>query len=139
MNVSGILYTILSAEATVTAICSTRIYPYTIPQKPDGSGYPGVTITVISNEPSDTKTEASTLDAWRVQIDSYARSALQAQQLDSAIRLAIDRYRGSVVVTGDATYFVDGIRYENVNEVMETEKDIFRRSADYQVRIHRTP
>ena len=79
------------------------------------------------------------MDAWRVQIDSYARSALQAQQLDSAIRLAIDRYRGSVTVTGDATYFVDGIRYENANEVMEPEKDIFRRSADYQVRLHRTP
>lgn len=139
MNVSGILYTILSADATVTAICSTRIYPYTIPQKPDGSGYPGATITVISNEPSDTKDGASTLDAWRVQIDSYAATALKAQQLDSAIRSAIDRYRGSVIVTGDATYFVDGIRYENANEVMEPEKDIFRRSADYQVRLHRTP
>lgn len=139
MNLSGILYTILSADATVTAICSTRIYPLTIPQKPDGSGYPGVTITIISDEPSDTKTEASTLDAWRVQIDSYARTALQAQQLDSAIRAAIDRYRGSVVVTGDATYFVDGVRRENANEIMEPEKDIFRRSVDYQIRLHRTP
>lgn len=137
MNVSGILYTKLSGESSVTAICSTRIYPYTIPQKPDGSGYPAATITVISNEPSDTKTEASTLDAWRVQIDCYAKTALSALQLDNAIRAAIDRFRGTVTVTGDAAYFVDGIRYENTNEIMEPEKDIFRRSTDYQIRLHR--
>lgn len=136
MNVSGILYTKLTATAGVTAICSTRVYPLTIPQK---AIYPAATITVISNEPSDTKTGASALDAWRVQIDSYAKTALQAQQLDSAIRTAIDRFRGTVTVTGDAAYFVDGIRYENTNEVMEGEKDIFRRSTDYQIRIHRTP
>lgn len=134
MNLSGILYTKLGATSAVTAICSTRIYPLTIPQKVQ---YPAVVVTIIANEPSDTKTEASTLDAWRVQIDSYAATALLAQQLDSAIRTAIDRFRGTVTVTGDAAYFVDGIRYENTNEIMEPEKDIFRRSTDYQIRLHR--
>lgn len=136
MNVSGILYTKLSADAGVSAICSSRIYPLTIPQK---ASYPAAVITVIANEPSDTKTGASTLDAWRVQIDSYAATMLAAQQLDSAIRSAIDRFRGTVTVTGDTDYFVDGIRYENTNDIMEGEKDIFRRSTDYQIRIHRTP
>lgn len=134
MNLSGILYTKLGATSAVTAICSTRIYPLTIPQK---AQYPAVVVTIIANEPFDTKTEASTLDAWRVQIDSYAATALSAQQLDSAIRTAIDRFRGTVTVTGDAAYFVDGIRYENTNEIMEPEKDIFRRSTDYQIRLHR--
>lgn len=137
-NVSGILYTILAADATVTAICSTRIYPLTIPQT---TPLPAVRIMTVANQPSDTKTGASTLDAIRVQIDSYAASMLTAQQLDEEIRDAIDRYRGSVTVagTGGDTYFVDGIRFETRNETMEEEKDIFRISSDYQVRIHRTP
>lgn len=143
-NVSGILYTILAGNSTVTGLVGTdagggyRIYPLTIPQS---AAYPAVRITTIAVEPSDTKTGASTLDAIRVQIDSYAISMLIAQQLDEAIRATIDRYRGSVTVagTGGATYFVDGIRFENRNETMETEKDIYRISTDYQVRIHRTP
>ncbi len=137
-NVSGILYTILAADATVTAICSTRIYPLTIPQT---TPLPAVRIMTVANQPSDTKTGASTLDAIRVQVDSYAASMLTAQQLDEEIRDAIDRYRGSVTVigTGGDTYFVDGIRFETRNETMEEEKDIFRISSDYQVRIHRTP
>lgn len=137
-NISGILYTILAADSTVTALCGTRIYPLTIPQT---TPLPAVRIVTVANEPSDTKTGASTLDAIRVQVDSYAASMLTAQQLDEEIRDAIDRYRGSVTVTGTggATYFVDGIRFESRNETMEEEKDIFRISADYQVRIHRTP
>lgn len=137
-NISGILYTIMAADSDVTAICSTRIYPITIPQT---TPFPAVRIVTVANEPSDTKTGASTLDAIRVQVDSYALSMLSAQQLDEAIRGAIDRYRGSVTVTGTGgdTYFVDGVRFENRNETMEEEKDIFRISTDYQVRIHRTP
>lgn len=136
MNISGILYTILAAESTVTAICSTRIYPLTIPQT---AALPAVRLTTIAVEPYDTKTGASTLDALRVQIDCYAKTMLACQQLEEAVRGAIDRYRGSVAVTGDATYFVDGVRFETRNETMEEEKDVFRISADYQVRVHRTP
>lgn len=144
-NVSGIIYTLLAGNATVTGLVGLdskgqgwKIYPLTIPQN---EGMPAVRIVTIAVEPSDTKTGASTLDAIRVQIDSYAATMLRAQQLDEAVRGTIDRYRGSVVVagTGGATYFVDGIRLETRNETMETEKDIFRISTDYQVRIHRTP
>lgn len=143
MNISGILYTILAADATTTGLVGQdaagqgwKIYPLTIPQK---EAPPFVRVTTIAVEPSDTKTEESTLDAIRVQIDTYAATMLKAQQIDEAVRLAIDRYRGSVTVsgTGGGTYFVDGVRLENRNETMETEKDIFRISTDYQVRIHR--
>jgi hypothetical protein len=143
MNVSGILYTIMAGNATVTGIVGTdsgggyKIYPSTIPQQ---AALPQVRITEIAVEPFDTKTEASPLDAIRVQIDCYSASMLTTQQLEEGVRAAIDRYRGSVTVagTGGATYFVDGIRFENRNWTMETEKDIFRISSDYQVRVHRT-
>ena len=143
-NVSGILYTILAGNATVTGLVGTdtgggyKIYPLTIPQ---AAALPAVRITEIAVEPSDTKTGASTLDAIRVQIDSYGMSMLTAQQLDEAVRGAIDRYRGSVTVegTGGATYIVDGIRFETGNQTMETEKDSVRISTDDQVQIYRTP
>lgn len=143
MNTSGIIYTILAADATVTGLVGSdsgggyKIYPVTIPQK---EALPAVRIVEIAVEPFDTKSGESTLDAVRVQIDCYSTSMLTCQQLEEAVRGALDRYRGSVVVagTGGATYFVDGIRFENRNQTMETEKDIFRASADYQVRVHRT-
>lgn len=137
-NVSGILYTILTADSDVTAICSTRIYPLTIPQT---AALPAVRIVTVAVAPTTVKNNASKLDAIRVQIDSYSPSMLTAQQLDETVRQTIDRYRGSVTVsgTGGATYFVDGIMFESRNETMEEEKDIFRVSSDYQVRIHRTP
>jgi len=143
MNISGIVYTLLASDATVTGIVGSdtgggyKIYPLTIPQE---AALPAVRIVTIAVEPYDTKSGASTLDAIRVQIDSYAMTMLKAQQLEEAVRAKIDRYRGSVVVagTGGATYFVDGVRFENRNETMETEKDIFRISADYQIRVHRT-
>ncbi len=135
MNLSGILYTILAADSAVTAICSTRIYPLTIPQTEQ---LPAVRITEIAVNPYDTKSGPSTLDAMRVQVDCYASRMLVASQLEEAVRAAIDRYRGSVTVTGDATYFVDGIRFENRNATMEEEKDVYRVSTDYQVRIQRS-
>jgi hypothetical protein len=137
-NVSGILYTILTADSDVTAICSTRIYPLTIPQT---AALPAVRIVTVAVAPTTVKNNASKLDAIRVQIDSYSPSMLTAQQLDETVRQTIDRYRGSVTVsgTGGATYFVDGIMFESRNETVEEEKDIFRVSSDYQVRIHRTP
>lgn len=142
MNISGIIYTLLAADATVTGIVGTdsgggyKIYPVTVPQL---EALPQVRITEIAVEPYDTKSGASTLDAIRVQIDCYSASMLTTQQLEEAVRAKIDRHRGSVTVagTGGATYFVDGIRFENRNQTMETEKDIFRASADYQVRVHR--
>lgn len=137
MNISGILYTILSANSGVTALCQNRIYPLTIPQN---AQLPAVRITEIAVQPSDTKTGASTLDAVRVQIDCYAVSVLTVQQLEESVRAAIDRYRDNVTVTGTggATYFVDGIRFENRNQTMEEERDVFRASADYQIRVERS-
>jgi len=137
-NVSGIIYTILAADSSVTALCSTRIYPLTIPQQ---AALPAVRIVTVAVQPTTVKNNASKLDAIRVQIDSYSTSMLTAQQLDEEIRGALDRYRGSVTVagTGGATYFVDGVMFESRNETMEEERDIFRVSSDYQIRIHRTP
>ena len=137
-NVSGIIYTILAADSSVTALCSTRIYPLTIPQQ---AVLPAVRIVTVAVQPTTVKNNASKLDAIRVQIDSYSTSMLTAQQLDEEIRGALDRYRGSVTVagTGGATYFVDGVMFESRNETMEEERDIFRVSSDYQIRIHRTP
>jgi hypothetical protein len=143
MNISGIIYTLLAGDTTVTGLVGTdsgggyKIYPLTIPQQ---AALPAVRIIEVAVEPSDTKTQASGMDAVRVQIDCYSKSMLVCQQLEEAVRQAIDRYRGEVTVagTGGATYFVDGIRFENRNQTMEDEKDIFRASTDYQVRVKRS-
>lgn len=133
MNISGIIYTILTANAGVTAICSTRVYPLTIPQK---ETLPAIRITTVAVEPYDTKSGASTLDAIRAQIDCYSFSMLTVQQLSEAARQALDRYRGDVW-DGGAVYFVDGVRFETETWYMEEEKDVFRGTFDIQIRVHR--
>lgn len=133
MNLSGILYSILAADAGVSAICDVRIYPLTIPQQTE---FPAIRLTGIAVEPYDTKTGESTLDATRAQIDCYSYSMLTAQQLAAAARAALDRFMGDVW-TGTEVYFVDGVRFETDVWAMQEEKDIFRASFDIQIRTHR--
>jgi hypothetical protein len=134
MNPTGILKTVLDADSAVNAIVSGRIYPDTAPQT---AVVPFLILSIIYNDPNDTKSGVATEDKFRVQIDCYTAGAFSVAQLDAAVRTALDRYAGSVVVSGDATYTVDGIQYLDTNSALMEGKDLFRRSSDYQIRIKR--
>lgn len=128
------LYNILSNAAGVTAIVSTRIYPDTAPQ---GSTLPYVVYSAISSVPQNTKDVPAKIDHVRVQIDCYAATTASAagqdiaEALSEAVRAAIDGIMPGVY----GTVVVDGIQFENENSAVNEEVDIFRRSADYQIRI----
>lgn len=87
------LVSLLSGEATVTAICSTRVYVNRAPQK---ATFPHVIITQMSSE------ENGTLDGGSGQlrfldfdIDCKAKSSVVAENLSNAIRTFIDDYTGT--------------------------------------------
>lgn len=123
------IYGILSAAAGVTNLVSTKIYPRLAPME---TVAPYVVYSIVSVDPTDSKTRPSTLDRVRVQIDCYGRTYASAEAVHSAVRTALDAYTIGSTVAGVK---LDGIKFETENDTFEEDVDIHRRSADYQIRI----
>lgn len=87
------LVSLLTGEATVSAICSSRVY---VNRAPQNAIFPHVIITQMSSE------ENGTLDGGSGQlrfldfdIDCKAKSSVQAESLSNAVRVFIDDYSGT--------------------------------------------
>lgn len=87
------LVSLLSAEATVTAICGTRIY---VNRAPQNATFPHLIITQMRSE------ENGTLDGGSGQlrfldfdIDCKAKSSVVAESLANAVRVYLDDYSGT--------------------------------------------
>jgi len=68
----------------------------------------------------------------RVQIDCYATTYRVAEQLHDAVRTAIDGYEIGATVNG---VLLDGISYVTENDAFDDDIHVFRKSADYMVRV----
>ena len=87
------LVSLLTGEATVSAICSSRVY---VNRAPQNAMFPHVIITQMNSE------ENGTLDGGSGQlrfldfdIDCKAKSSVQAESLANAVRVFIDDYSGT--------------------------------------------
>lgn len=87
------LVSLLSSEATITAISGTRVY---IQRAPQNAAFPHIIITQMSSD------ENGTLDGGSGQlrfldfdIDCKAKSSVTAESLGNAIRTYIDDYSGA--------------------------------------------
>ena len=86
------LVSLLSAESTVTAIASTRIYVGKAPQK---AALPHVIITQMGSEENVSLDGASgTLRFLTFDIDCKAKTSVQAESLANAVRVFLDDYTG---------------------------------------------
>jgi len=128
-QVGKAIFSILTTDAEVSAIVGAKVYPRTAPQ---GVVIPYVVYSIISVTPTDTKDRPSPVDAIRVQIDCYTRTYLGGETLHGAVRDAIDAYEIGATVAGVK---LDGIKYETENDTIDEDVDIFRRSADYIIRV----
>lgn len=87
------LVSLLSAESTITAICSTRIYVNRAPQK---AAFPHVIITQMGSEENTSLDGASgQLRFLDFDIDCKAKSSVSAEALANAVRVYIDDYSGT--------------------------------------------
>lgn len=87
------LVALLAAEATVTAICSTRIY---IQRAPQNATFPHLIITQMGSEENTTIDGSSgQLRFIEFDIDCKARSSVQAESLGNAVRTYLDDYSGA--------------------------------------------
>jgi ribonuclease PH len=87
MSANKIVYNILSNNAALTALISTRLNPVRIPQE---SAFPAVSYNLISQVPNPTKSGHSRTEFARVQVNAYGTSLSSAQAVASAIRTAFE-------------------------------------------------
>ena len=87
------LVSLLSAESTVTSICSTRIY---IVKAPQTAAFPHVIITQMGSEENVSLDGASgQLRFLTFDIDCKAKTSVQAEALANAVRIFLDDYSGT--------------------------------------------
>jgi hypothetical protein len=130
MELPKAIYAILSLDAELVALTGNRIYPVVAQQR---EAYPILTYQIIANTPNDTKSGASTVDQVRVQFNCWAEDQDSANNMDTKLRAAIDRYPHVTV----EDLHLDGIRYIDTTENFEDEVKKFVVMSDYYIRHKR--
>lgn len=87
------LVSLLSGEATITAICGTRLY---VNRAPQNGAFPHVIITQMRSEENGTIDGGSgQLRFLDFDIDCKAKSSVSAEALANAVRVFIHDYSGA--------------------------------------------
>jgi len=129
MNEGKAIYTILTEDAGVSAVVGTRVYPQVAAQ---GAAFPFVVYVLQDNTPSDTKSGVSTLDEIRYDIVAAAETYSALSSLTERIRLALDRYTGTV-----SGIVVDSIQFTELDVDNDPATETFVSSSEYILRIKR--
>ena len=131
MNCEAAIYGILSGDATLTALVSTRIYPEAAPQN---AANPCIVFSESTPEFNDNKSGVSHLDVNLVQVDVYASTISVRNTIGARIRTLLDRYSGTVnsinVQSMQMVYSYKTWEFENDKE----DKKIYRQTFDFKVR-----
>jgi len=129
MNEGKAIYSILVNDADVNAIVSGRIFPQIAAQ---GAAFPFAVYVLQDTSPSDTKSGVSTLDEVRYDIVVAAETYAEATDLTEKIRLALDRYTGTV-----AGINVDSIQFIDLDVDNDPDTETFVSSSEYILRVRR--
>jgi hypothetical protein len=94
MTVDTIIFGILSGNSAVTGIVGSRIYPS---QAPQTTSFPFVVFETISTMPNNTKSGASEMDKYRIQVTTLSKDNNQANDIANKVRAALDYYKSGNV------------------------------------------
>ena len=109
-----LLLSALSADATLAALVSTKIYALRIP---NGTKLPCVTFQRINGIPANTLGGHSGLEKIELQIDAWGRNLSEAKSVAKAVRGAMPATGaawGAHLIT-DADYYEDGTNYYRIS------------------------
>ena len=87
MSIYSAIRSILVADSTLTSLVGSKIYPNAAPQ---GTQSPFVVINVISNLPTNTKAQASTMDRYRIQVSTFSTDFDTCQSVKNRIRVLLE-------------------------------------------------
>lgn len=129
MNEGKAIYTILTEDAGVSAVVGNKVYPQIAAQ---GAAFPFVVYVLQDNSPSDTKSGVSTLDEVRYDIVAAAETYASLSSLTERIRLALDRYTGTV-----SGVVVDSIQFIDLDVDNDPATETYVSSSEYILRVKR--
>ena len=115
--------TFLLADAILSGLIASRLYPLKLPQKPT---LPAVTYQRISGERVHDMSGASGLAEPRFQFDAWADKYLDAKSVADAIRKRLDGFKGLA-----ETDTVQSALLESDRDFYEDDVKIWRVSMDY--------
>ena len=130
MQLGKAIYNILSNDATITDIVSTRIFPNVAPQT---TQFPFIIYDITGVDPNDTKDGASTLDTNDVMISCYSETYSEASDLAQKIRVAMDRINEGTY--GGET--IQSSQFQSYNDIFDDtsgDSGIFRKALDFEIR-----
>jgi hypothetical protein len=128
------LVALLSAEATITAICSTRVY---VQRAPQNAALPHIIITQMSSDENTTLDGASgQLRFLDFDIDCKAKTSVQAESLGNAVRTYLDDYSGTA-----GSYTIGAVLLNDESDDYEPPQDgsdvgVFVVTLDLQVQYN---
>jgi hypothetical protein len=133
MNVSGPIRALIADNTAANTALQNRVFPGVFPEQ---YTLPAVAVNIIRVDPNPTKSAPSDVDMAMVQIDCYATTYGQAQDISELVRTAIDYYRGDILIASNIIS-IDGIDYEGQTDVWEEKPKEYRVSCDYTIRLMR--
>lgn len=139
MNIYGPIRQLLTDDATVTGLVGSRIYSEVIEQQ---ATLPAVVMRVVDVMPATHKTGVSSVDTIPLQVDVYAKNGGMSgiklvEQISEAVRQAIDRFAGTVTVSGD-DYQIQGMHFTGIVPLpFDVEDDVYRRGNLFKIRLIR--
>jgi hypothetical protein len=87
MTIADDIYSLLTNDAGVSALVSTRVYPMSLPQ--DGT-LPAITYTQVSDNPQVNLDGENALRANRYQFDCFSTTYTGAHALGEALKTAME-------------------------------------------------
>lgn len=121
------IYTLLAADAAVTALVGTRIYPNTLPQV---SAYPCIIYGQVDEQYLETK-DAAILNGYRQQIDIYAPDYAMAQAIAQAVKTALHWTRATIEGLGTLRLKL----LDASDALWEDEKQLFHVVQDFALKF----
>lgn len=112
--IANAVYSLLSGDAGVTAIASTRIYPNVAPQE---AASPYAVYQVISADHQEVLGGSAGFSRTLVQVTCWSTSYDTARSLAEACRLALQGYHGTA-----ASIDVDGVNLVGDRDVYEASR-----------------
>jgi hypothetical protein len=93
-TMSDVLYTRLAAVGAVTALVNTRIYPV---ERTQGAANPSITYRRVTAPKVSAMGDDTGLTTPRYQVDCYADTYREVEDLSEAVRGALQRWKGTVL------------------------------------------
>jgi hypothetical protein len=137
MNAVGVVRQLIIDDAATVALLSSgaAVYPVVVPQT---VSYPAITLRIGDDEPETYKwTPTAEKDRVTLVVGIWSKEYTTAQQIDEALRAAIDAFVGDVTTDDNVTHTVHEIAFIRRKDGYDKDNLLFYREVIYRVILMR--